>query len=70
ADRHHDYARQVEAKLLDAKAGQPAVVIQRTTFTAPSRPAVWYEGMFRQDYHIGVRIGDIPPPEVILDEQT
>jgi GntR family transcriptional regulator len=52
-----------EADSLDAEPGQPAVVIQRMTYTAPNRPAVLYHGLFLHDYHIGVRIGDILPPQ-------
>lgn len=52
-----------EADSLDAQPGQPVVVIQRMTYTAPNRPAVLYHGLFLHDYHIGVRIGEIPPPQ-------
>lgn len=45
-----------EAGLLNAEAGIPAVVVRRLTYTAPNRPAVWYRGLFRQEYHLGVAV--------------
>jgi GntR family transcriptional regulator len=48
-----------DAQALDAVPGQPAVVIQRMTYTAPNRPAVFYQGMFLHDYRMTVHMGDI-----------
>jgi DNA-binding GntR family transcriptional regulator len=45
-----------EAGLLDAEPGSAAVVVERLTYTAPNRPAVWYRGLFRRDYHFGVAL--------------
>lgn len=45
-----------EAQLLDGKPGDSAIVISRVTYTAPNRPAVWYWGLFKETYHIGVSI--------------
>ncbi len=45
-----------EARLLQAKPGDPAVVINRMTYTAPHRPAVWYWGLFINKYQIGIQI--------------
>jgi GntR family transcriptional regulator len=44
-----------EARLLDANPGDSAVVINRMTYTAPNRPAVWYWGLFKDQYQIGVQ---------------
>ena len=45
-----------DAELLGAEAGMPAVVVKRLTYTAPNRPAVWYRGVFRQEYHLSVAV--------------
>ena len=45
-----------EANLLRTVSGTPAVVIERMTYTAPARPAVWYRGLFIQRYYFGVQI--------------
>jgi GntR family transcriptional regulator len=44
-----------EAQLLEAGPGDPAIMINRITYTAPNRPAVWYSGLFKNQYHIAVR---------------
>jgi hypothetical protein len=31
-------------------------MINRITYTAPNRPAVWYSGLFKNQYHIAVRV--------------
>ncbi len=57
---------EVEAQLLDADdAGKlevaprsPALVVTRLTYTAPHRPAVFYRGLHRQNYTLGVAIDD------------
>ncbi len=45
-----------EAKLLGCRANEPAIVVNRMTYTAPNRPAVWYYGLFRKRYELGVEI--------------
>jgi GntR family transcriptional regulator len=47
---------ETEAGLLGANPGASAIAITRMTYTAPNRPAVWYWGLFRDVYHIGVSI--------------
>ena len=51
------YINEEEAALLDAEAGIPAIIIKRKTFTAPNRPAVWYFGLYKQEYNLSVLIG-------------
>jgi GntR family transcriptional regulator len=48
-------ANSEEAHLLQAAAGTPIVAVERLTFTAPNRPAVWYRGLFTDTYWLGVR---------------
>jgi DNA-binding GntR family transcriptional regulator len=45
-----------EAALLKAQPGDSAIVVHRMTYTAPNRPAVWYYGLFRSKYSLGVGI--------------
>jgi DNA-binding GntR family transcriptional regulator len=45
-----------EAQLLEACPGDQAIVINRITYTAPNRPAVWYSGLFKSQYHIVVQV--------------
>ena len=45
-----------EARLLEASPGEPAIVVHRMTYTAPNRPAVWYYGLFRSRYELGVGV--------------
>jgi GntR family transcriptional regulator len=45
-----------EARLLKARPGDSAIVVSRMTYTAPNRPAVWYRGLFRCEYQIGVGV--------------
>ncbi len=55
---------EIEAQLLDEEGASwlrvppatPAIVISRMTYTAPNRPAVWYRGLYRQTYCVGVRV--------------
>lgn len=44
-----------EAHLLEANPGDSAIVINRMTYTAPNRPAVWYWGLFKGQYQIGIQ---------------
>jgi GntR family transcriptional regulator len=50
-----------EANLLQAQVGKPAIVVNRLTFTAPNRPAVWYRALYKYSYYLGVEVGDITP---------
>jgi GntR family transcriptional regulator len=50
-----------EADLLMAALGTSAIVVNRLTYTAPNRPAVWYRGIFRDAYTIGVQVGEAGP---------
>lgn len=50
-----------EANLLQAQVGEPAIVINRLTFTAPNRPAVWYRALYKYKYYLGIEVGDITP---------
>lgn len=45
-----------EARLLNARMGDAAIVVHRMTYTAPNRPAVWYYGLFKSQYTMGVGI--------------
>lgn len=45
-----------EARLLKAQPGDSAIVVHRMTYTAPNRPAVWYYGLFKSKYYIGVGV--------------
>ncbi len=47
---------QEEAQMLRTDPGTAAVVIERMTYTAPARPAVWYRGIFLFRYSLGVQI--------------
>ena len=47
-----------EARLLRARPGDSAIVVQRMTYTAPNRPAVCYYGLFKSTYSLGVSLGD------------
>jgi GntR family transcriptional regulator len=48
-----------EAGLLNSAAGTAAVVVERLTYTAPNRPAVWYRGIFRNEYYLGVEVSEM-----------
>jgi GntR family transcriptional regulator len=50
-----------EARLLRVEPGTSVIVVQRMTFTAPNRPAVWYRGLFHKEYHLAVQAGDSTP---------
>lgn len=47
-----------ESMLLDAGPQTTAIVINRMTYTAPNRPAVWYQALFRSRYVLDVRVGE------------
>lgn len=52
-----------DAAALEAPPGTPAIVVTRLTYTAPHRPAVFYRGLHRQQYELGVAIDDLAEPE-------
>jgi len=45
-----------DANLLHVAPGTSALVITRTTYTAPNRPAVWYRGLYQQAYLVGFEV--------------
>jgi len=45
-----------EALCLDTETGAAGIVVERLTYTAPNRPAVWYRGLFREEYYLGVQV--------------
>lgn len=47
---------ETEARLLNSEPNIPAIFIDRLTYTAPNRPAVWYRGLFREQYFFGVTV--------------
>ena len=49
-----------EASLLNVAPGEQAVVVSRMTYTAPNRPAVWYQAYYLTSYTF----------QVILDENN
>lgn len=48
------FVTEEEAELLDAQAGDTAIVINRVTYTAPNRPAVWYRAWFKNEFYMGI----------------
>ncbi len=50
-----------ESELVRTKAGLPGIFIERITFTAPNRPAVWYRGIFKEQYFFGLTVGRASP---------
>jgi GntR family transcriptional regulator len=47
-----------EARLLQTDPGEKAIVVERLTYTAPNRPAVSYQAIFRDSFSITVHIGE------------
>ena len=47
-----------EAQLLQDEVGVLAIVVDRVTYTAPNRPAVWYRGLFKRSYRLGVELSE------------
>ena len=45
-----------EAQILETETGTPGIIIDRITYTAPNRPAVWYQGTFKEQYYFGITI--------------
>lgn len=53
------YMSEEEAQLLQTEVGESVIVINRTTYTAPNRPAVLYRGLYKDEYNLTIRIGDV-----------
>ena len=49
-------ANTVEAHLLNTPLQTPLIAIRRMTYTAPNRPAVWYQALFRRRFMLDVRV--------------
>jgi GntR family transcriptional regulator len=47
-----------EAVLLGVDRQTPLIAIRRMTYTAPNRPAVWFQGLFRQRFMLDVRVDE------------
>ena len=45
-----------EARLLDASEGEVAIVIERLTYTAPNRPAVWFRAIYKREAAMAIVI--------------
>ncbi len=43
-----------EARLLEAAPGEAAIVIERLTYTAPNRPAVWFRAIYKREASLAV----------------
>lgn len=43
-----------DAQRLGVVPGTPVIVVSRMSYTAPTQPAVWYRGLFRHSYRLGV----------------
>ncbi len=52
-----------DAALLQVAPNTPAIVISRLTYTAPHRPAVWYRGLYRQQYALAVCVDATDSPQ-------
>jgi GntR family transcriptional regulator len=46
-----------EASLLKSGTQTSVLVINRMTYTAPNRPAVWYQALFKNQFVLDVRVG-------------
>jgi DNA-binding GntR family transcriptional regulator len=62
------YITEEEAELLNAHAGDTAIVIRRMTYTAPNRPAVWYQAWFKNEFSFGVQVHSPDKQEVVARE--
>jgi GntR family transcriptional regulator len=45
-----------EAHLLNTAVQTPLIAIRRMTYTAPNRPAVWYQALFRKRFVLDVKV--------------
>lgn len=45
-----------DAALLGVPPATPAMVVSRTTYTAPHRPAVWYRAVYRDTYCLAAQV--------------
>ncbi|MBI9047033.1 MAG: GntR family transcriptional regulator [Anaerolineaceae bacterium] len=48
-----------EAQLLEISAGTPAIEINRMTYAAPTKPAIWYQGIFKEKCMLGIKVSDL-----------
>ncbi|MDX1435823.1 MAG: GntR family transcriptional regulator [Anaerolineales bacterium] len=48
-----------EAAQLQAEPGEKAIVVERLTYTAPNRPAVWYRAIYKDSFSISARIEEV-----------
>jgi GntR family transcriptional regulator len=49
-------ANAAEARLLGTAPQTPLIAVRRMTYTAPNRPAVWYQALFRERFTLDVKI--------------
>lgn len=45
-----------EAHLLGVPEGSAGLIVNWMSYIAPTRPAVWFRGVFRERYHLGVEL--------------
>ena len=50
-------ASREEARLLRMEANVPVIEVSRMTYTAPNRPAVWYQALFKEQVILDIRVG-------------
>lgn len=46
----------IEAQWLAMNPGMHAITVNRLSYTAPNQPAVWYRGIFKERYTMGVEL--------------
>ncbi len=51
-----------EARLLEVPPGEAAIVIERLTYTAPNRPAVWFRAYYKREASLAVVIDSLASP--------
>lgn len=48
-----------ESKLLQVETGSKAIVIERLTYTAPNRPAVWFQAFYKENFSMQILIDHV-----------
>ena len=48
-----------DAQTLGVSAGTAGLIVSRMSYTAPTRPAVWFRGVFRDHYQLGVELASV-----------
>ncbi|KPV47695.1 hypothetical protein SE17_42055, partial [Kouleothrix aurantiaca] len=48
-----------DAQALGVLAGTAGLIVSRMSYTAPTRPAVWFRGVFRDHYQLGVELASV-----------